>query len=132
MITSASRRSEARWRLSMRPAFITASRVRDCGNDGRRHTRSTALDRMPAASRWPRRNSLATFSRLYDLPYNVEAQAMSTPTEQAGGRDAKPAPRETQPDLYDPHFPTRQRAREAPDRARTETFDPHFPSPKRH
>lgn len=57
---------------------------------------------------------------------------MSTPSGQAGGRDAKPAPRETQPDLYDPHFPTRQRAKEAPDRARTETFDPHFPSPKRH
>ncbi|MFB0492992.1 hypothetical protein ABIE45_005578 [Methylobacterium sp. OAE515] len=57
---------------------------------------------------------------------------MSTATGQAGGRDAKPTPRETQADLYDPHFPGRQRAKDAPDRVRTENFDPHFPARQRH
>lgn len=40
---------------------------------------------------------------------------------------AKGAPR----DVYDPHFPTRQRIAEASDRKRTGVFDPHFPQPKR-
>ncbi|SEP42684.1 hypothetical protein SAMN02799625_06120 [Methylobacterium sp. UNC300MFChir4.1] len=56
---------------------------------------------------------------------------MSTATEQANGKKAQPAP-EVRPDLYDPHFPVRQRAKAPSDRARNETFDPYFPPLKRH
>ncbi|MBP1178502.1 hypothetical protein JOE48_000466 [Methylobacterium sp. PvR107] len=57
---------------------------------------------------------------------------MSTATERADGKAAKPVPGEARSDLYDPHFPARQRTKEVSDRVRTETFDPHFPSLKRH
>lgn len=57
---------------------------------------------------------------------------MSTSTGQVGGQNVKRAPREMQSDLYDPHFPSRQRTKEVPDRVRTETFDPHFPTRQRH
>jgi len=52
---------------------------------------------------------------------------MSKATGRGDRQDVKPAPTEQQRDLYDPHFPVRQRAKDAPDRPRTETFDPHFP-----
>ncbi|MCJ2126389.1 hypothetical protein [Methylobacterium sp. J-077] len=57
---------------------------------------------------------------------------MSTATGREAQQAAKPGERDTQRDLYDPHFPVKQRARDTSERTRTDTFDPHFPQRKRH
>lgn len=51
---------------------------------------------------------------------------MSTAIGQANGRAGKSTPRESEPDLYDPHFPARQRTKNSSDRTCTKTFDPYF------
>jgi hypothetical protein len=55
-------------------------------------------------------------------------RAMSTATGHGDRQAVKPAPSETQRDLYDPHFPARKQGKEAPSHVRNEIFDPHFPS----
>lgn len=57
---------------------------------------------------------------------------MSTATGRDVQQAAKPTQCEKQRDLYDPHFPVKQRARERSERTRTDIFDPHFPQLKRH
>jgi hypothetical protein len=57
---------------------------------------------------------------------------MDTAMGRIKGRAAKPDPSEKPADVYDPHFPSRQRSKDAAERVRTETFDPHFPPLKQH
>jgi inosine/xanthosine triphosphate pyrophosphatase family protein len=57
---------------------------------------------------------------------------MDTATGRIKGRAAKPDPSGKPADVYDPHFPSRQRSKDAAERVRTETFDPHFPPLKQH
>ena len=72
-------------------------------------------------------NRFATDPRLYRQPDKVGLQAMSTATEHLDGQPVKPVKRDSQRELYDPHFPLRSRAKVISDRTRNENFDPHFP-----
>ena len=56
---------------------------------------------------------------------------MRIATANANRRKERPA-QEVRLDLYDPHFPVRQRAKDASERISLETFDPHFPPLKPH